>query len=169
MDSRHFALVRDRGIPAPYASIQSAINRTLHQESAPATFRVGGLRRSYRGSLTGITAPTSTAEMLLAHQDIVTMAARSLHPGIIDLETDQPGLSLTSLDEEGEDESDEEEGPGPPQDEEGEDGGPGPPLRSYFLCFSLGSSYSLWWIWDGGDQVSCDGGHSVWDRKWVYL
>lgn len=107
--------------------------------------------------------------MLLAHQDIVTMAARSLDPGIIDLETNQPGLSLTPLDEYGEGESDEEEGPGPHQDEEGEDGGPGPPLRSYLLCFSLGSSYSLWWIWDGGAQVSYDGGHSVWDRKWVYL
>ena len=144
MDSRHFALVRDRGIPAPYASIQSAINRTLHQESAPATVRVGGLCRNYRGSLAGITAPTSAAEVLLAHRDIATMVARSLHPGIIDLETNQPSLSLTPLDEEGEDESDEEEGPGSPQEEEGEDGGPDPPLRSYFLCFSLGSSYSLW-------------------------
>ena len=79
----------DHGTPNPAceaADIQSTINRTFHQEEAPAAVRAGDLRRNCRSSLIGTTAPTSTVQMLLAHRDIVIKAARVLGPGVIDLE-----------------------------------------------------------------------------------
>lgn len=49
---------------------------------------------------------------------------------------------LAPPEEEGEDESKEGEGPGPPQDE-GKDGGPGPPWNTSFLCLSF---VFLWFV-----------------------
>ena len=78
---------------APYAhqrtSSQFAISRILHQKNFPAAIRVGDLRRNYQGSLTGITALTCAVETLVAYQEIVSEAVRSLNPGIADLEANQ--------------------------------------------------------------------------------
>ena len=83
MDLRHFVLVRDHGQQTTLcdaADIQPATNQALRQERAPAGARVRHHRRNYRGSLTGITTPSSTAKMLLTHQDSITKVARAPDP-----------------------------------------------------------------------------------------
>ena len=52
----------------------------------PMTCNVAGVGK---GSLATHCAPTSAVEILLTHRDIAIKTARSLDPGVIDLETNQ--------------------------------------------------------------------------------
>ena len=83
MGLRHFVLVRNHGQPTTLcdaADIQPTINQALHQERVTASARVGNHRRNYRGSLTGVATPSSTAMMLLTYQYSITEVARALDP-----------------------------------------------------------------------------------------
>ena len=92
MEQRRFAFVRDNGISTARcqpADIQSAINRALYQERVPHCVRVQEVRRNDRGTITGATIPTASAEMLLNYRDTVIRAARTQDAGIVGVELNE--------------------------------------------------------------------------------
>ena len=92
MEQRRFAFVRDNGISTARcqpADIQSAINRALCQERVPHSVRVQEVRRNDRGTITGATIPTASAEMLLNYRDTVIRAARTQDAGIVGVELNE--------------------------------------------------------------------------------
>ena len=65
------------------ADVQSKVNRALHQ--AGAKVRIHDLFCTRRGNIQGTTSPTSSAEELLEHRDVVLLAARTIEPGVTGL------------------------------------------------------------------------------------
>ena len=70
------------------ADIQSAINRALYCEDI-TNFRAKELRVAQKVQRFGITNAASISETLLRHRDLAARAARSVDPGISNLEARQ--------------------------------------------------------------------------------
>ena len=72
------------GLAGRKASVQGAINKALHREGTHA--RVQDIFLTQSGKYRGSTRPTNNADQLLEHRDAVIRAARTVDPGVTDLE-----------------------------------------------------------------------------------
>ena len=91
MEQRCFTLTRDPRVgtatnsETDSAAIKLAASRQLHGAGVNLAIGIGCLRRSSRGTLTGLTSPTSTAAMLMTQRYIVLRATFTTNPGHNDL------------------------------------------------------------------------------------
>ena len=66
--------------------IESAINRALFHQQAPAHIRTMNARRHTKGAITGLTRQNATAVMALRYRDIMITAAGTVNKGVVDVE-----------------------------------------------------------------------------------
>ena len=69
--------------------IASAINRAQVHQQALAHIRILKARRNSRGAITAITHQNATAEMAMQYRDVIIMAARTIHRGVVDVEENE--------------------------------------------------------------------------------
>jgi len=92
MEKRRVTFKRDNGLPLSQKKdldISSEVNRALFEAKVPHFVRIQGVTKNTRGSLSTITTPGATAEMLIRYREIVIKAARKVDAGIVDIETSE--------------------------------------------------------------------------------
>jgi len=92
MADRRLILRRDESVPLPNKmdqEIESAINRALFHQQAPAHIRIINARRNAKGTITAFTHQNATAEMALQYGDIIITAVRTVDRGVVDVEENE--------------------------------------------------------------------------------
>jgi len=92
MEKRRVTLKRDNGLPLSQKKdldISSEVNRALFEAKVPHFVRIQGVTKNTRGSLSTITTPGATTEMLIRYREIVIKVARKVDAGIVDIETSE--------------------------------------------------------------------------------
>jgi hypothetical protein len=92
MEERRLILRRAESVPLSNKmdqEIASAINRALFDEMAPAHIRIMNAQRNATGAITAITHPHATLELAMRYRNIIIMAARTVDPGVVDVEENE--------------------------------------------------------------------------------
>ena len=69
--------------------IASVINTAHFHQQAPTYNRIMNARRNVKGAITAMTHQNTTAAMAMRYCDVIIMAARTLHRGVMNVEENE--------------------------------------------------------------------------------